>query len=295
MKAVSSVLFISLLAVSALASEKVQITSMQAVIDKVEELKRVNAAQDILLVFDIDNTLLTTEKSLGGDAWFNWQESKLKNRETADLVAPDFDGLLRVQGYLFSLTQMRPPEKMTPPMVRAFQAAGHPVFLLTSRGWNYENLTEQELTRNGYDSSLTAPGPKGGYAPKFLPYDVKNPEAACLTSQELAQWGLKDAKLSVYQNGVFFTSGQHKGAMLRSILCKTGKTFKNIVFVDDTEKHVDRVLLAYQNMPSVNVVSMRYGAMDAQVEGFNRSDKRAEIEAWEKIKTVLGTVFERAF
>jgi hypothetical protein len=191
--------------------------------------------------------------------------------------------------------QMRPPEAMTPNMIRHFQAQGHPVFMLTSRGWNYENMTEQELTRNGYDSSATAPGPEGGFAPKFLPYDLKNPAAACLSAQELAAWGLKEAKLSVYRQGVFFTSGQHKGAMLRSILCKVKKSYSQIVFVDDTEKHVDRVLKSYEAISSVNVVSMRYGAMDSQVEDFGRSDKSVEITSWSKIKNVLTDVFGRNF
>jgi hypothetical protein len=41
----------------------------------------------------------------------------------------------------------------------------------------------------------------------------------------------------------------------------------------------------------VNVVSMRYGAMDSQIEDFGRSDKSAEITSWSKIKAVLTDVF----
>lgn len=276
------------------ASEKVQITSMQSVLQKVEELKKQYATEDILLVFDIDNTLMTTEKDLGGDAWFSWQEEKLKNNETQDLVAPDFNGLLRVQGYLYSLGQMKLPETMTPQMLSLFQSQGHPVFMLTSRGPEFQNFTQRELERNGYKAAVTAPGPQGGFASRFLPYTVQNPEQSCLKAEELAAWGLKDAKPSVYEDGVFYTSGQHKGAMLRSILCKVRKNYAAIVFVDDTEKHVDRVLKAYEAY-NVNVISMRYGAMDPQVRQFQQSDKKEAIQGWAQIKAVLESVFGRAF
>lgn len=282
------------LAFQVLASEKVQITSMQSVSQKVEELRKQYSAEEILVVFDIDNTLLTTEMDLGGDAWFSWQEEKLKNNDTQDLVAPDFNGLLRVQGYLYSLGQMRPPEAMTPSMVHLFQAQGHPVFMLTSRGAEFQNFTQRELERNGYNAAATAPGPQGGFASRFLPYNLGAPQQACLLPEELKAWGLKEAKPSVYEDGVFYTSGQHKGAMLRSLLCKVRKTYPAIVFVDDTEKHVDRVLKSYEAY-NTNVISMRYGAMDYQVQAFHKSDKRAAIEGWAKIKAALEAVFGRSF
>lgn len=294
MKQITAFVLLLSFAFQALASEKVQITSMSTVAEKVQELRKQYSAEEILVVFDIDNTLLTTEKDLGGDAWFIWQEEKLKNKDTQDLVAADFNGLLRVQGYLYSLGQMRPPETMTPEMVRLFQTQGHPVFMLTSRGAEFQNFTQRELERNGYNAAATAPGPQGGYASRFLPYDVNAPEKACLLADELKAWGLKESKPSVYEDGVFYTSGQHKGAMLRSILCKVRKTYPAIVFVDDTEKHVDRVLKAYEAY-NTNVISMRYGAMDGQVIGFQKSDKREAIEGWAKIKATLEAVFGRSF
>lgn len=292
----SKVLFFVLLAffLHAEASEKIQIKSMAEVQQKVDELRKQYAPQDILIVFDIDNTLLTTEKNLGGDAWFAWQEEKQKNKDAQDLVAPDFDGLLRIQGYLYSLSQMRPPETMTPNMVRVFQQQGHPVFLLTSRGPEFQNFTQRELSRNGYDPSLTAPGPQGGFASRFLPIQMDNPLQSCLKPEELTQWGIKDSKPSVYEDGVFYTAGQHKGAMLRALLCKVRTSYPVIFFVDDTEKHVDRVLKSYENY-NVDVLSMRYGAMDAQVEQFKKSDKRDAIEDWAKIKSALEAVFGRPF
>ncbi|XGC81937.1 DUF2608 domain-containing protein [Bdellovibrio bacteriovorus] len=272
------------------ASEKIQIKSMQEVLLKVEQYQKVYSPSQILLVFDIDNTILTTEKDLGGDAWFSWQEEKLKNKDTADLAAPDFDSLLRVQGYLFTLGKMKTPETMTPALLNHFQQQGFPLFLLTSRGADFQNVTQKELARHGYNPALTAPGPLGGFASRFTPINVQQPSENCLTPQELTLWGIKDSRPSVYEDGVFYTSGQHKGAMLRAILCKVRQDYPVIIFVDDHEKHVDRVLKAYEGS-TVDVVSMRYGAMDPQVERFKKSDKQEVISEWNKIKAVLEEVF----
>lgn len=276
------------------ASEKVQIQSMSAVAAKVAQLRTQYAPEQILVVFDIDNTLLTTTIDLGGDAWFLWQEEKLKNNDTQDLVAPNFAGLLEVQGYLYALGKMTPPETMTPQMMRSFQEQGHPVFMLTSRGAEYTSFTQRELARNGYAADLTAPGPQGGFAGRFLPYNIQQPEQSCLTQQEVKDWGLKAALPSSYNEGVFYTSGQHKGAMLRALLCRIHKNYAAIVFVDDSEKHVDRVLKAYENS-GVEVQSLRYGVMDTQVQNFKASDKSHVIAGWNKVKDVLESVFGKKF
>lgn len=294
MKAFLLFLLSTALLIPALASEKIQIQSMREVEQKVAELRRTHSAAEILLVFDIDNTLLTTEVDLGGDAWFLWQEEKLKNKETTDLVAPDFEGLLRVQGYLYSIGQMQAPEMITPGLFKNFQQQGHPVFLLTSRGLDFQNYTQRELWRNSYDASLTAPGPRGGFASRFLPYDLKNPAASCLQADEVQAWGLPPAKPVVFEDGVFYGSGQHKGAMLRSLLCKTQANYPVIVFVDDMEKHVDRVLTAYEKY-NTKVISMRYGAVDPQVQRFKNSDKREVTKAWLTLKQAFESVFGRPF
>lgn len=276
------------------ASEKIQIQTMQTVADKVAELRTKYSAQDILVVFDIDNTLLTTSTDIGGDAWFSWQEEKLKNNDPQDRVANTFEGLLEIQGLLYAIGQMNPPEKLTPTLFRALQAQAIPVMMLTARGPGYSDYTQRELERNGYYADLSAPGPQGGFPGRFLPYDPTRPEQACITPQEVTAWGLSTPRYASYNEGVYYSEGQHKGAMLRSLLCRLHKNYAAIVFVDDSEKHVDRVLKAYENS-GTEVLSMRYGVMDSQVQRFKNSDKREVITAWTKLKEVLESVFGRKF
>lgn len=263
-------------------------------IQKFEELRNLESRlapdkKQTLFVFDIDNTILRSKQDLGGDAWFTWQESLLKsNPGHADLVAQDFTGLLSVQGMLFALGVMLPPEAETPTIVREIQDAGHSVVLLTSRGLEFENQTERELKRNGYDIKRSALPPKSGYASAFLPYDLHKP--GCLTEAEMRDLALPEAREVLYRNGIIMTGGQHKGAMLRALLCKLNRSFANIVFVDDHQKHVDRVYAAYANQPG-EVLSVKYNYMDAEVQAFHQSDKAQVRAQWAKLKSVLAEIF----
>ena len=61
-------------------------------------------AEHVLLVVDIDNTMLAMNRPLGSDQWFEWQDYLLKNEpDSPYLVADTFDGLLEVQGLLYNL------------------------------------------------------------------------------------------------------------------------------------------------------------------------------------------------
>lgn len=275
------------LSASAHAHQKLSVQSMH----ELEPIATEGDARQTLFVFDIDNTLLRTKSDLGGDAWFSWQEELLKNSpQHPDLVARDFAGLLTVQGWLFALGQMLPPEADTPFLVRAFQEAGHPLILLTSRGLSFENVTNRELQRNGYDSQKTAIAPRAGFAAAFLPYDLRHPEEACLTEADVQKLGLREAQPVVYRAGIMLTSGQHKGAMLRSLLCKLKAQYERIIFVDDQQRHVDRVFAAYEDQPG-DVRSIRYAQMDAEVENFRMGDKSGVREQWRRLKAVIDEIF----
>jgi len=282
-------LILVLFSVNAFAHEKLAIREMSELKNLEERLSP--EAKQTLFVFDIDNTLLKTKQDLGGDAWFSWQETLLKNSPAdPDLVAGDFLGLLTVQGWLFALSQMVAPEPGTPELFRQIQDAGHPVILLTSRGADFENFTERELARNLYDPSRTALAPRRGFAARFLPYDREKPEQSCMSPEDVQRLNLPAAAPVVYRNGIMLTSGQHKGAMLRGLLCKVAKSFAQIVFIDDHQKHVDRVYAAYENQPG-EVFSVRYTFMDPEVQAFHESDKSKVREQWKRLKEVISGIF----
>ena len=83
-------------------------------------------------------------QDLGSDQWFNWQESLLEeDKNHADLVAPDFPGLLEVQGILFALSSMHPPQPDLPEMVEGLSEQGVTIVVLTSRGKEFRNASQR--------------------------------------------------------------------------------------------------------------------------------------------------------
>ena len=58
-------------------SPKDTVTSDYTVVDRIISQKmKVYGVSKILVVLDIDNTVLTTDTDLGGDIWYSWQRGK---------------------------------------------------------------------------------------------------------------------------------------------------------------------------------------------------------------------------
>ncbi len=228
--------------------------------DVIELADRVDKDK-VLVVFDIDNTLMAMEQGLGSDQWYDWQKHLNEN----DLCNPDNVGnRFAVQGALYFVSAMRNTQKDGPEQVRSIQGLGVPVIALTSRGMEYQLQTFRELRRNGYDFSYSSIGPAGGYEKPFVP--------------------VADGRFSLYQDGVFLTAGQHKGKMLLALLEKTQTPMPDvIVMVDDKQKNLDHIKETFTAL-KVPVHAWRYNAEDANVENFDM--QQAAIQ-WQKLESHL--------
>lgn len=223
----------------------------------------------LLVVFDIDNTLLAMEQGLGADQWYDWQ----KDLSSKDACNPQNVGnRFAVQGALYYASAMRPTQLDAADRVKAIQAAGIAVIALTSRGPDYRLQTFRELRRNDYDFTFSAIGPQGGYDEPFAPVD--------------------GGRESRYEDGVFLTAGQHKGEMLHALLQKTGTGLPDvIVMADDKQKNLDAVKETFGEL-GVPVHAWRYTGEDQNVADFNPDTAHAEWQAIEsalrQIQQVLG-------
>ena len=203
------------------------------VVDKSKELVEKYSKENVLVVVDIDNTLLAMNQDLGSDQWYNWQNGLLENDPSSpDLVAADFKGLLGVQGTLFSLSRMHPPEPKLPEQMAEIQQLGLTTVVLTSRSHEFRDATERELKRNGYDLASTAPRIKEVRG-VFMPFDPVRQDAHGL-SVEIVNEIKGQLRPVTYSGGIYMTAGQHKGYMLRTLLARTEpkRSFKAIIFVD---------------------------------------------------------------
>jgi hypothetical protein len=280
------------LPISVQASEHLESPDFSLVVVKAEELAQKYGKRNVLVVYDIDNTLLAPNQDLGSDQWFAWQERKITTGNVGGgAVAKDMAGLFEIQGILFAISRTHTPDPQTSNVVQGLGQSGFTELILTSRGPEYRDATLRELARNNVMVGAYTLPPRAGFPATFLPYDLSKNDLGGLDPAEVAALKLAPARPVSFQNGVFMGSGQHKGVMLRTLLTKTGQWFKGIVFIDDTPKHSERMQAAF--LPKgVDLVTIRYSAEDANVQRFNESNKADVISAWETLKAALTGVFK---
>lgn len=276
------------------AGEALETSSFAEIEKKALALGKKHGPKNVLVVLDIDNTILAMPQELGSDQWFSWQYADCikKDPKQSHCTAKNMGELLDLQGKLFSLSNMIPTEATAPIVVKNLQKKGFKVMLLTSRGPNYRNATERELKKNGYNMISNSIGPKGGYAGTFIPYKLDNLKAFGITKDEAATAKLRKARKISFMNGVMMTSGLNKGIMLKTILHKTKSQFKGIVFADDHIKHTKRMQAIMGNKKGIDLVTYRYGKIDPQVKAFKASDKRAVTKAYNTFNKTIGSVFK---
>ena len=220
--------------------------------------------QNVLVVFDIDNTILAMEQGLGADQWYDWQK-ELSNH---DKCSPENVGdRFAVQGALYFASAMRPTQQDAADQIKVIQQSGVPTIALTSRGHDYRLQTFREIRRNGYSFTHSAIGPPGGYSESFIP--------------------VENGRMSRYEDGVFLTAGQHKGQMLYALLEKTATELPRvIVMADDKQKNLDAVIETFSAL-QVPVHAWRYSGEDGNVRSF---DPELANTQWKSIEDSLRTI-----
>lgn len=230
-------------AIQSLDAETADLADVTAdVFDLVEQ-----AGKDhVLVVFDIDNTLLAMEQGLGSDQWYEWQkdlanDDKCNRQYVGDRFA--------AQGAIYFASAMRPTQADAAGQVRKIQEQGVTVISVTSRGPDYRLQTFRELRRNRFSFGFSAIGPPGGYSEPFVP--------------------VEDGRLSRYEDGVFLTAGQHKGEMIEALLSRTGARMPAvIVMADDKQNNLDAVKETFSAL-NVPVHAWRYTGEDGNVAAFD--------------------------
>lgn len=233
-------------------------------------------AKQILVVFDDDNTLLTTPKHcptpsaltcqyLGGAAWYQWQEHLLKtNPDSPFLVAKSIAGLDRVNTLLFAMMPMQPTEPDVPSLLRTLQRMHVSVMIETARSPDTAAVTWNQLLRNHVALNEHPIVDRAAY------YSL--PAKRC----GRAEWG--DQPVSV-EEGVLYTSGRDKGRMLSCLLgYKPERSpYRAIVMVDDGAKNLVNIHKALNK--HYTLALFRYAALDKKVHAFLHGPKSKAYQA----------------
>ncbi len=207
------------------------VTRMDPVLAATTALAQRHGADRVLLVFDLDSTLLRNSR----------QEPDIAGLKDSD---PDqFRGVERAVIYLSRLVPMEPDLAAR---VAAVQAAGIDVLILTARGADMRDMTLRELAANGF-GTLRSPecGPplcrKRGIVPAS---DVLAAATAAMGADRLAAIGFARGRDITVADGVVTAAGLDKGVLLRALLASFPKSYDAVVFADDAQKNVDHVARA---------------------------------------------------
>jgi len=217
--------------------------------------------EQVLVVLDIDNTLLAMEQDLGSDQWYSWQEDLEGENPCSPLLVGD---RLEVQGALYFASAMRPTQADAAKQVARMQEAGLKVIVLTARGPGFRLATFRELRRNGFNFWPNAWPPQQGFPEPFTPEGGTRP--------------------AVYEDGVIFAAGQDKGSTLKSVLDLSGQPYPAlIVMADDKQSNLNQLMSAF-SWSGTKVHAWRYTREDDTVEAFD-PDKASTL--WSELKPPL--------
>lgn len=252
---------------------KHEISAFANVVAVTKALSHQYGADKVLIVMDIDNTILTSTTDLGSDIWYQWQRGGLEIKPTPSQQVPClFEDSI---GLLYELAPMQLTEHNLNHTIAHWQLSGHTVMALTSRAPKYRAATERELTRNQVDFASTALVPVG---------------------QDTLIFREKKGREISYMQGVMMTSGLNKGEMLQYLLEKTRRAFSAIVFVDDSQKNIDDMYKTYQNVNNLDMRIFHYTHIEDEREKqfaqvLTQEQANIMAEQWQQLNTTLGHIF----
>jgi hypothetical protein len=172
---------------------------------------------ELLIVFDIDDTLLTAEQLLGSERWVHWYK---KNQMKYELLPCRFD----VATMLYEIGTMIPTESDLSDRFNSIK--NHQVILLTARSNKQRSVTERELLRNNFRFSKSDRLPS------------RNDWSMSIQTKN---------RTIVYKSGLMMVAGTDKGKALAEFLRQNDKSYTEIIFIDDNLKNLSNVYNAFKD------------------------------------------------
>ncbi len=203
----------------------------------------------ILIVFDIDNTLLMPPTHLGSDQWFSHlvQEQIASGKNTLAAVAHVLPLYLHVQLNI----DLVPTERSLSEIFQCILDKCAHVLFLTARSAPLATRTFQQLAKNNLHFPIMREQP--------CELNVAHP---CF-----------------YRNDILFCGNNDKGEVIDAFLDIHACDADVVVFIDDKEKYVGAVHEAVQKR-GIECIGFRYGGCEHLVRSFNKEATKRELEAF---------------
>ena len=204
----------------------------------------------VLVIFDIDNTIVKTCGALGSDQWFEHTLTMYKKQGLSDAEA------LKITVQLYSHVQnhvkLKPVERGTIAFIESLQKQNIPVIALTTRSIVKRTL-EQLAPIVDFSRTAVSDG--------ILDLTLQHP--------------------AFYKKGIIFSGDNKKGVVLSAFLDRTGYQPDKIIYVDDKEKHILSVGQAVEER-HIQFVGIRYSRLDQKVKNFKNAKAQKKLVAFLK-------------
>lgn len=271
------------------AGEELRTDSIDTVVRIIRERGDIFNPQKVLIVWDVDSTLLTPHSDLGSSFWFSWQMGLIKTPEIeSEQVGLNQDALYKVTNAIRAAALMHTIEKNTVSAVGYLQKDGYPSIVLTGQPPMMRRTAEWQCHQNGINFSKSAIGKDISGNWKI----GKGGDVADFSREELQKFGLESPREVSYLNGIFLGSDQHKGAMLRGLLhrLQLSEKFPAIIFVDDSERNCKDMQAAFTGKSGIKLTTILYTREHPRMDRFKAGDKWEAIAAFEQLRPELKAV-----
>ncbi len=205
--------------------------------------------KNLLVIFDIDNTIGKTPTNFGSDQWFYAMRNQLRASGKSDQEVLDI--LLPTVFHIQFNTWLVPVEKDTVEVINNLQKKGVSVVALTARSLELAHRTIEQLHHLGI------------YFTKTDPHECP------------IKYGNK--KPGLYIDGIIFSGNYDKGEMLVNWFKQIKYRPTKIIFIDDKLKNIQSVEKALHNR-DYPFIGIRYGYADEQIRNFSLESVAAEQE-----------------
>jgi phosphoserine phosphatase len=196
---------------------------------------------DTWVVFDLDNTVMTSRLALGGDSFFEglWAHYLQKHIEPSIAIPAIMSIYNTLQDYVRTIAV----ETEVVNLINMLQDIGVPVIALTARGYGIRSQTLRQLADIGIDFSRNS---------------IAEDDGICC------------------QSGVIFCDGKDKGEKLCAMFQQIGRSPRHVVMLDDKMKHLNSMMSSLERM-SINFTGLRYGYLDGQVQQFQMETAKEQL------------------
>lgn len=201
----------------------------------------------VLIVFDVDNTLIKPQGWIGGSGWFEHLLHEKVSAGMAHQEAYSFIVQLCVQLQPYLTWVLVEPETVN--IVHQLQRAGASVIAMTGRSAEQAELTHIQLKELGLSFAESCPSVI-----------------------------LVDSWYALHE-GVIFSSFYEKGKVLTDFLSKMGAPITAVICVDDMLRNVQSIERELtKQRPDLSYIGVRYAHLDAHMATFNPAEADAEFK-----------------